>query len=133
MPEITITKQQRTRLESVQQDIGSVYVGEYGSVCPKDALEYLLDTYTPPEEKPSESAGTGRESSTKEEDTTEPAEQDGAARLKAMMQMLDDHDDKWSESESGDEPYEVELPDGSTESARTKDDIRRLLFKHYHE
>ncbi|MFC7176684.1 hypothetical protein [Halosegnis marinus] len=47
-----------------------------------------------------------------------------------MMNLLDEHDDKWRES-GGDEPYEVDLPDGSTETARTQDDVRGLLFRHY--
>lgn len=49
----------------------------------------------------------------------------------ASLSLLDDHEDKWRSVESGDAPYEVELPDGSTESARTKDDVRRPLFTHY--
>ena len=55
---------------------------------------------------------------------------DGAARLESMMSLLDEHDDLWRES-GGDEPYEVELPDGSLETARTKDHVRQLLFQHY--
>ena len=51
-------------------------------------------------------------------------------RLSAMMQLLDTHDDKWRESD-GDARYEVDLPDGSTEQAQTKDDVRALLFKNY--
>ncbi|GAB3679555.1 hypothetical protein GCM10028857_01080 [Salinarchaeum chitinilyticum] len=50
--------------------------------------------------------------------------------LSAMMALMDTHDDKW-ESAAGDTGYEVELPDGSTESANTQDDVRALLFKHY--
>jgi hypothetical protein len=48
-----------------------------------------------------------------------------------MMQLLDEHDDKWAESDSENGKYDVTLPDGTTESVRTKDDIRALLFKHY--
>ncbi|SNZ04716.1 hypothetical protein SAMN06269185_0654 [Natronoarchaeum philippinense] len=54
----------------------------------------------------------------------------GGDRLNAMMQLLDTHDDKWREG-SGDARYEVDLPDGSTETANTKDDVRALLFKNY--
>lgn len=50
--------------------------------------------------------------------------------LSAMMQLMDTHDDKWEEA-SGDTGYEVELPDGSSESAATQDDVRAILFKHY--
>jgi hypothetical protein len=52
------------------------------------------------------------------------------AMLDAMMNLLDTHDDKWGES-SGDERYEVTLPDGDVAQVRTKDDVRALLFKHY--
>jgi hypothetical protein len=56
---------------------------------------------------------------------------DGGSRLNSMMSLLEDHDDVWGEASGGEERYEVELPDGSTERARTKDDVRALLFKHY--
>ncbi|GAB6859959.1 hypothetical protein [Haloplanus litoreus] len=52
------------------------------------------------------------------------------AMLNEMMSLLDTHDDKWGES-GGDERYEVELPDGTTEQVRTKDDVKALLFKQY--
>jgi hypothetical protein len=51
--------------------------------------------------------------------------------LDAMMSLLDTHDDKWGESSSADERYQVTLPDGGVEHVRTKDDVRALLFKHY--
>jgi hypothetical protein len=54
----------------------------------------------------------------------------GGGRLNAMMQLLDTHEDKWREGD-GEARYEVDLPDGSTESAQTKDDVRALLFKNY--
>jgi hypothetical protein len=70
-----------------------------------------------------------------EEDETE-AEEDGSegssGRLNMMMQLLEEHDDKWEEdpdAEGG--KYAVSLPDGVTENVRTKDDVRALLFKHY--
>jgi hypothetical protein len=51
--------------------------------------------------------------------------------LDEMMSLLETHDDKWTESESADHRYTVELPDGSTEQVQTKDDVRALLFKNY--
>ncbi|GAA0728218.1 hypothetical protein J2744_000454 [Halorubrum trapanicum] len=54
----------------------------------------------------------------------------GAGQLDAMMSLLDTHGDKWREAD-GDARYEVDLPDGSVETARTKDDVRALLFKNY--
>lgn len=129
MPELTITERQQDRLAAVRDDLAEVFVGEYGSIRDKDAIEYLLDTYSPPAD------GSGLGSSDAQDTTDEsddPVTVDGAERLKAMMEMLTDYEDKWREAESGDEPYEVELPDGSVKSARTKDDVRRLLFQHYH-
>lgn len=54
----------------------------------------------------------------------------GSSQLNAMMNLLDTHDDKWRDGD-GDARYEVELPDGRVETARTKDDVRALLFRHY--
>jgi len=58
------------------------------------------------------------------------ADDAGASQLDAMMSLLDTHDDKWREAD-GDARYEVELPDGDVETARTKDDVRALLFRNY--
>lgn len=63
-------------------------------------------------------------------DDTSPADDDGSSQLDAMMSLLDTHDDKWGEAD-GDARYEVELPDGDAETARTKDDVRALLFRNY--
>jgi hypothetical protein len=54
----------------------------------------------------------------------------GASQLNAMMSLLDTHADKWREGD-GDARYEVDLPDGDVETARTKDDVRALLFRNY--
>ena len=68
-----------------------------------------------------------------EDDGDEDADEDeqgGEDRLSAMMSLLDTHDDKWRETD-GDARYEVDLPDGTTEDAPTKDDVRAVLFKNY--
>jgi hypothetical protein len=144
MPELTVTAAQRDRLEEISEDLEDAYVDGYGTVRPVDALEYLLDTYTPPEaDADSGSAGDGSvggaDAGADAADDTGPdsggdggaTDADGAAEtLQQAMSLLDAHDDRWRES-SGDEPYEVDLPDGSTEAVRTKDDIKRLLFKHW--
>ncbi|OYR42330.1 hypothetical protein DJ82_02800 [Halorubrum sp. Ib24] len=74
-----------------------------------------------------------------ESETPEPADDGaetesegdaGASQLNAMMSLLDTHDDKWREAD-GDARYEVELPDGDVETARTKDDVRAVLFRNY--
>lgn len=64
-------------------------------------------------------------------DTTDGEPSPGGSPLQQMMRLLDEHDDVWEEVDSNDGKYAVELPDGSTEHARTKDDVRALLFKHY--
>jgi hypothetical protein len=46
------------------------------------------------------------------------------------MNLLADHEDVWREG-SGEARYEVELPDGSVAEARTRGDVRALLFEHY--
>lgn len=63
-------------------------------------------------------------------DPTDDDETDDDGQLDAMLSLLETHSDKWS-SADGDARYEVELPDGTVESARTKDDVRAALFKHY--
>jgi hypothetical protein len=55
----------------------------------------------------------------------------GSSTLNSMMSLLETHDDKWREAGGGEEKYEVDLPDGTTEGARTKDDVRAVLFKQY--
>lgn len=254
MPTIELTDDQYERFRSVCADLEAAYVGEYGAIRERDAVDYLLDTYTPPgalaaadaagEQAAANAAGatadaraaadadaaddpdagsTGPAGGAEDDLTTvtgigetkaaaleeagfetvadlhaatvdalatvdgigedlaaeikvtldtEHAEvgapgggsdgdaggsaadgsadgdegaggrsgpgsgggggdhDDGAARLESMMSLLDEHDDVWRES-GGDEPYEVELPDGSVETARTKDHVRQLLFQHY--
>ncbi|WP_435196089.1 hypothetical protein [Natronomonas sp. EA1] len=156
MPSIDLTESQADRLESVRAELESAIAGKYATVRTVDALEYLLDTYTPPEEadvSPEASADAAATPTSDEptdivEDAVEPesgdaeaepdpeeasnaSENDGGPnRLQAMMNLLKTHDDKWAKS-GGDAPYEVTLPDGGTKPARTKDDVRRLLFKHY--
>jgi len=207
MPEISITEEQRERLEAVREDVEEAFVDSYGYIPVEDAIQYLLDTYTPPEERGAvdshepiataeyprlqrvasevpEVPGSGIDAdemrgkllaelgveefaarldaaSDVDPDGT-PIEADSGSEaansgssgdtpassgspgsgsgvsvdvggddpLAAVNRVLDEHDDKWRES-GGDEPYEVDLPDGTIESARTRDDVRQLLFQHY--
>ncbi|WP_299233569.1 helix-hairpin-helix domain-containing protein [Natronomonas sp.] len=202
MPDLPVSEAQLDALESVRDDLEAAYVGEYGTVPMADAVQYLLDTYTPPSETDgstpdieglttidgvgeataeslaaagfetvadvaaaapgdlTEIRGIGDEqavsiaaaAATQRGDAADGSESgpgsdagghsDGDGRededagaspentLKQAMSLLDAHDERWREA-SGDEPYEVDLPDGSTEPARTKDDVKRLLFKHW--
>lgn len=237
MPEISLTEDQHERLVQVRDDLEEAFLDDYGYIPLEDVVEYLLDTYTPPQERDAVDAyerlataeypqlqrvasdvpdvpGSGidademrgrllaelgveqftarlaqtADGSTEgvsatnsgSDDTGEPSGSpdpgggatDGATSaddghasaggvdeetaqatdsdddsstppstggvslgggggdpLAAANQMLREHDDKWREG--SDEPYEVDLPDGGTESARTRDDVRQLLFRHY--
>jgi hypothetical protein len=211
MPDIAVTDEQRERLEQVRRDVEESFVDTYGHARLEDAVEYLLDTYTPPDEERASSdayhliatadypelqrvasnapgvpgsgieademrgkllatlgpeefaaeletvddetvdastpAGSDSEDDSRDEtpagrdgdETTETTGETGSdagsndaatTPLTAANRLLDEHDDRWRETD-GDVPYEVDLPDGSTESARTRDDVRRLLFQHY--
>jgi len=219
MPELSVTEDQRDRLEGVRRDVEKAYVDTYGSASLQDAVEYLLDTYTPPEDRAAvegydlvataeypllqrvasdvpdvpgsgidademrgrllselgpatlaaeldrvadeterEDAGdeTAARPGTDSDDATAavrpdadapspggdaddtsapPSEEGSAASTSGRTpttpnRLLTAHDDRWRESDD-ETPYEVELPDGTTESARTKDDVRRILFRHY--
>jgi hypothetical protein len=160
MPEIEITPEQQERLRELQEDLARDVVGKYGHVRPRDAVEYLLDRYESDEEADpaadgetavradedgengameadSDADATDDDNGAKArvvedgDDTGDTADSGGDdAMLNEMMSLLDTHSDKWGES-SGDERYQVDLPDGSTEQVRTKDDVKALLFKHY--
>jgi hypothetical protein len=161
MPEIEITPEQEERLRALQEEIASDVVGKYGHVRPRDAVEYLLDRYAegdgadagaaarddadgPGNGSPGREDGSagmaGDEAATGGAPTDAGADEGGSnggnddeaddAMLDEMMNLLDTHDDKWGES-SGDERYAVDLPDGSSEQVRTKDDVKALLFEHY--
>lgn len=105
-----------------------------------DPAEPTSDAEGDPDEAGGGGDGAGAETNTHTEPTNtanteyvaagDEAEADGASQLDAMMSLLDTHDDKWREGD-GDVRYEVDLPDGSVETARTKDDVRALLFRNY--
>lgn len=254
MPEITVTETQQERLDEIRSELSAAYIDTYGQIRPTDVIQYLLDTYTPPERRTDDAAreriataefsilqeiaadvegvpGSGIDTETMRgellstlgveefaerladvdapeaadtddsgasagEPDGDGAETDAAAHsgdqsesddtgadgadvstaetasaeassdseasgdddsgtasavsdgpdsdgsagskpsggpgsvLSAANQLLDEHSDKWREG-GGNEPYEVDLPDGTTEEVRTKDDVRGLLFKHY--
>lgn len=205
MPELSVSEAQIDRFEEIRNELETVYVGEYGTVRPRDAFQYLLDTYTPPDAEGASDPAAGLEDLTAingvgeataealvsagfpsvgsvasadpdalaeikgisreqavdiaaaaaaiEAESSDETERDSGEddddgtttdtvgsganendspedTLQQAMSLLDIHDERWRES-SGDEPYEVDLPDGSTEAVRTRDDIKRLIFKHW--
>lgn len=219
MPEITVTETQRETLKEIRSDLEAAYIDTYGHIQTKDVVQYLLDTYSPPEQQTDEVAhrriataefpllqqiaadvegvpgsgidtetmrgellsalgvsefaarlteldttgdsDIGAEKSGTESDGSDDATPDNPSAtaegsptdsgdgpdadnsagsdqttgssesvLSAANQLLDTHDEKWREG-SGEEPYEVDLPDGTTKQVRTKDDIRQVLFKQY--
>ncbi len=146
MPDIHVTDDQRERLEALRGEMQETFIDTYGHIRLEDAVEYLLDSYgvdgglaVPPSlsgeaiEPPTggETSDERRNDSGDANDADDSDADDGASRLNAMMNLLDAHGDKWREATSGDEKYEVDLPDGTTENVRTKDDVRALLFRHY--
>lgn len=83
------------------------------------------------EQTPTEDASSGDDSGTDGSSADDSSTDAGDAdQLDAMLHLLETHEDKWWQSD-GDARYEVELPDGSRETARTKDDVRALLFRNY--
>lgn len=233
MPEISLTESQYEQLEAVRADVEDAFVDSYGHARLEDAVDYLLDTYTPPDERDSVAVAEGYEriataeypelqhiaaevpdipgsgidademrgkllaelgptaladrladaaddaetdaadegSADEEVSDTSPATADTDAdadsdatgdddeagtsdaeeaadgestaaaasspvddagdALSMANRLLREHDDKWRRTEDGEAPYEVDLPDGTTQGVRTKDDVRQYLFKNY--
>jgi hypothetical protein len=205
MPDLSVSEAQLERLEEIRDELESFYIREYGTVRTTDAVQYLLDTYTPPDvdasgvpgvdlealtvidgvgeataealvdagfstvehvrdadpesitdldgvgskqavdivasaaeivaessPKADETESSERTESSEDADSDESdsADETPENTLRQAMSLLDSYDEHWREA-SGDEPYEVDLPDGSTTAVRTKDDIKRLIFKHW--
>ena len=103
-------------------------------LAPVDVDFHDLDSDAEPAADHADAADTDSEPDTDDDGSDADAGDDGDAdddgQLNAMLSLLETHSDKWH-SADGDARYEVELPDGSVESARTKDDVRATLFKHY--
>lgn len=130
MSAIEITQAQRDYLENLQSELSAEHVGAYGHVRPLDAVQFLIDQY----ENDNPASGSAGDNAENEAQTNSGNADDAADpedRLQAMMDLLEDHDDKWTETEGDEGKYAVTLPDGSTETVRTKDDVRALLFQHY--
>ena len=148
MPELQITETQQERFETLREELAAEHAGPYATVQPQDVVDYLLDLAESVEEpdrrvdRPAENDGAADDEATTEADE-ESAADDGGSPLPdpaadgdldggpgGLLNLLERHDDKWREAD-GDERYEVELENGSVETARTKDDVKAILFEHY--
>ncbi|MFC5970598.1 hypothetical protein ACFPYI_04565 [Halomarina salina] len=103
-----------------------------------DADDAETETADTDEDGDETEAGDEGDDSAEEENAGEDSESGssfdsdtgGNDRLQAMMNLLETHDDKWREDD-GEARYEIDLPDGSTETVQTRDDVRAVLFKNY--
>jgi hypothetical protein len=141
MHELRIREDQAERLAEIQEELAAAHAGPYASVQTEDAVEYLLDLAeeaddrgTPAEsaeESDTASASASAEASATDEDAgqseDEASDDDSAG---GMFDLLETHSDKWREAD-GEEPYEVDLPDGGVETVRTRDDVKATLFREY--
>jgi restriction endonuclease len=160
MPEVEVTEEQYEYLESLREEITEELVGPYGHARLADAMQYLIDTHDGDVDPAMVDGGAsavefddepaGSEDAGDDDETTSDADESAAdagsdadgsedsdddddsdeAKLNSMMQLLDEYDDVW-EKAGNDAGYQVELPDQTTETVKTKDDVRALLFKHY--
>ncbi|MFQ3284546.1 hypothetical protein [Natronomonas sp.] len=140
MREIQLSEAQHERFTAIQERLSAEYAGRYASVRPADVMDYLLDTaeaddaIAPPandDATPAEDTETTSESTElSAEASATGAASDSASDTSGVFDLLDEHSHKWRDSD-GEVPYEVDLPGGGTETARTRDDIKAILFKHY--
>ncbi len=89
------------------------------------------DADTPPGDDGGSDAGGSGPETDRTEGGDQPLPGGDSSMVNEMMNLVDQHDDKWSETDAAGGRYEVDLPDGDTEVVQTKDDVRAILFKHY--
>ena len=145
MPEIDLSPEQYAYVEALRDELAEEVT--YGTVRLADAVQYLVDHHREDgdldvevDDLDVDDAAADGGQAVAADDEREPASDGSDAgnrgnpldsdneTVSEMLSLLEDHDDVWSEAEEG---YAVELPDGGTEQARTKDDVRALLFQHY--
>jgi hypothetical protein len=138
MPDVSLTDDQFERLSQLRGKLASeTQAGPYASVNLSDTIEYLLDlSETTDGETLLNSAPTpdGPDSNTHAvasgvDPAPEQSETDTSGGAD-MFNLLETHADKWRESD-GQERYEVDLPDGGVKTARTRDDVKAVLFQNY--
>lgn len=125
-------------IEDVSRAADAAITGEHDEAVADEAAPAAseaaaTDDADAPEDDADEADEADAEDDADEADDVDA--EDGTAddddKLNAMMNLLETHEDKWEESPSGDHRYRVSLPDGATEDAQTKDDVRAILFKNY--
>lgn len=143
MKTIEITDAQYAYLEQLRSDLEEHVIGRYGTCRNSDALRFLIDNVDDDELELAKAFDTNAlpddDEFRFEEDDGRTADgpvqsADGATDdeiLDQMMNLLDTHEDKWTESPSSDYRYRVDLADGGTEDVQTKDDVRAILFREY--
>ena len=139
MPDVSLTDDQFERLSQLRGKLASeTQAGPYASVNLSDTIEYLLDlSETTDGDTLLNSAPTpdGPDSNTPDavasgvDPATEQSETDTSGGAD-MFNLLETHADKWRQSD-GQERYEVDLPDGGVKTARTRDDVKAVLFQNY--
>ena len=139
MREIQLSEAQHERFNAIQERLTAEYAGRYASVRPADVMDYLLDTAetdaaassaNDDAEPMGDAEATSNSAGMSTETTATKTVSESTSDMSGVFDLLDEHADKWRESD-GEVPYEVDLPDGSTETARTRDDIKTTLFKYY--
>jgi hypothetical protein len=139
MREIQLSEAQHERFNAIQERLAAEYAGRYASVRPADVMDYLLDTAETDAAASSanddaapmgDAEATSNSAGMSTETTATKTVSESTSDMSGVFDLLDEHADKWRESD-GEVPYEVDLPDGSTETARTRDDIKTTLFKYY--
>lgn len=142
MPTIEVTTEQAAFIDQLRSQLSETVVGKYGHVREQDAIQYLIDNFggeldheavgeTPPEELDLEVDDSQQDSQTGLSGNGDSGAADDDELLKEMTSLLETYDDVWENADTEEARYVVDLPDGTTANAQTKDDVRALLFKHY--
>ena len=138
MPDVSVTDEQFERLAELRTELAASQTGPYATVNPTDVIEYLLDLSEVADDEVLLDAEAERpevdvdhvSESTAESETEADASGGDEGGDGGVFDLLERHEGKWREG-GGEEPYEVDLPDGGTETARTRDDVKAVLFENY--
>jgi hypothetical protein len=132
-PDATASVSTEDGSEFEVRNAGTPSAGARASVVTDDTDADADDTDTDTDADTDADASERREAEHESTDAqgADATDESGETRLNSVMSLLDDHAEVWREADGGEAKYEVDLPDGGTERARTKDDVRAVLFEHY--